>query len=50
MRQVQQLTRENEQLGTRLVREKNQVVGEKDQLLREKHQLQQSLLHVRILK
>ena len=46
MRQVQQFTREEDQLGTRLVREKNQVVSEKDQLVRESHQLQQSLLQV----
>ena len=49
MSQVQQLTRENELLGTRLVREKNQVVCEKDQLVRENHQLHQSLLQVRLL-
>ena len=46
MSQVQQLTRENEQLATRLVKEKNQVVSEKDQLVRENHKLQQSLLQV----
>ena len=50
MNQVQQLTREKEQLTTRLVREKNQVVSEKDQLVRENHQLQQSLLQVSLLK
>ena len=40
MRLAHQLTRDMEQLESRLVREKNQVLGEKDQLVRENHQLQ----------